>query len=168
MNHSSFLIVEEHRVELPDGRIIDDWPWVITPSYANVVALTHQRRILCFRQIKYALKSTSLAPVAGYVEPGEDPLEAAQRELLEETGYSAEEWSSLGAYVVDANRGAGVAHLFLATGAAPVRAPNTDDLEEQELLTLTLDEFRAAVVGGEFKALSWAAIAAIALLQLSS
>jgi len=86
---SSYLSVEHHTIELPDGRIIDNWPWLIMPDYVNVVAIDVEGRFLCFRQTKYAIEGTSLAPVGGYIDSGEEPLAAAQRELLEETGYVA-------------------------------------------------------------------------------
>src|SRR5215216_1915296 len=90
-----YLTVENHQVSLPDGRIIEEWAWLITPDYINVVVVTETGEFLCFRQTKYAVQGTSLAVVGGYLEPGEDALAAAQRELLEETGYAAPEWISL-------------------------------------------------------------------------
>lgn len=166
LSHSKFLTVENHVVELPDGRIIPDWPWVITPDYVNVVAETTQGQFLCFRQTKYSVEGTSLAPVGGYMEPGEDPLKAAQRELLEETGYTAPEWVRLGTFAADANRGVATGYLFLARGAYPLRDPDTDDLEEQHMLSLSRDELAAALAGGEFKVLAWATVVALALLFL--
>lgn len=166
LTYGRFLAVEEHVVRLPDGRTIPDWPWIITPSYAIVVAVTAEQVVLCFRQVKYAIPEASLALPGGYIEPDEEPLAAAQRELLEETGHTADTWKSLGSYVVDANRGAGNAHLFLATGAHKTREPDADDLEDQELVRLTLGELQEAVLGSEFKALSWAAAAGLALLHL--
>jgi ADP-ribose pyrophosphatase len=166
LDHSQYLQVENHTVQLPDGRVIPDWPWIITPDYVNVVAVTAQARFLCFRQTKYGVEGTSLAPVGGYLEPGEDPLATAKRELLEETGYEAPEWVDLGHYVVDGNRGAGSGHLYLARGARRVTAPDADDLEEQELLLLTRAEMAAALAAGEFKVLAWAAVVALALCHL--
>jgi ADP-ribose pyrophosphatase len=166
LNHSKFLTVENHTVELPDGRVISDWPWLITPDYVNVAVVTKDGQFLCFRQTKYAVGGTTLAPVGGYLEPGEEPLAAAQRELLEETGYQATEWVNLGCYVVDGNRGAGRAHLFLALNAYRVTRPNADDLEEQELLYLNPSEVEAALATGEFKVLPWATVVALALLHL--
>jgi ADP-ribose pyrophosphatase len=163
LEYSKFLTVEEHAVQLPDGQIISDWPWVVTPDFVNVVAVTEEGQYLCFRQTKYGIDGTSLAPMGGYMDPGEDPLAAARRELLEETGYEAAEWIPLGRYRVDASRGAGTAHFFLARGARRITEVNSDDLEEQELLTLTQDEMEGALMAGQFKVLPWVAIVALAL-----
>ncbi len=166
LNHSKYLIVEDHTVELPGGRVVSEWPWVITPDYAPVLAMTESGEFLCFRQTKYGVDGPSLAPAGGYLEPGEDPLAAAKRELLEETGYEAPDWIKLGHYRVDGNRGAGMAYLFLARGARCIAEANADDLEEQELLRLSRSEIEAALASGEFKVLAWTTAVALALLYL--
>jgi 8-oxo-dGTP pyrophosphatase MutT (NUDIX family) len=167
LDTGKFLKVESHKVELPDGQIIEDWPWVIIPDYVNVVAVTPDQEFICFRQVKYAVEGTSLAVVGGMIDPGEKAIDAAKRELREETGFEAHRWIALGEYRVDANRGVGKGHLFLASGAIKVCEPRSDDLEEQELLFMRRDEVLSAVKAGEFKVLSWAAALAIALFRLS-
>ena len=167
LEHNKFLSVEQHEVELPDGQIIADWPWVVTPDYVNVVAVTSAGQFICFRQTKYAVKGLTLATVGGYLEKGEAPLAAAQRELLEETGYSSDDWTPLGQFAVDANRGAGTAHFFLARNARPITSIQADDLEEQELLLLSRTEIEAALNSGCFKVLAWTAIVALALRLLT-
>ena len=161
-----FLSVEIHEGELPDGTRIADWPWLVTPDYANVLARTRDGRFLCLRQPKYAVQGITLAPVGGFLEPGEDPLRAAQRELREETGYEAPEWHALGSAVVDANRGAGTANLFLALDAEPVGAPQSDDLEQQQLLLFSREELEEALDRGDFKVLAWATVVALGLRYL--
>jgi 8-oxo-dGTP pyrophosphatase MutT (NUDIX family) len=163
LDHSKFLVVEGHAIELPDGRVLSEWPWIITPDYVNVVAVTSEHKFLCFRQTKYAVKGISLAPIGGYMDPGERADQAAKRELLEETGHSAREWIGLGGFPIDGNRGVGTAHLFLALGAQPVAAIAADDLEEQELLHLSRSEVKRALLSGEFKVLPWMAAMALAL-----
>lgn len=166
LDYGKYLTVEEHTVELPDGRVVADWPWLITPDYVDVVAVTEDGGFLCFRQTKYGVDGTSLAPVGGYIEAGEDPLATAQRELLEETGYEASDWIDLGCYRVDGNRGAGMAYLFLARGAHAVAKARSDDLEEQELLCLTRAEVETALAAGEFKVLAWTTAMLLALQQM--
>ena len=168
LDRSPWIIVESHVVELPDGTVIEDWPWLVGREFVNVVAVTEDGTFLMFRQVKYAVGGTSLAPVGGYLDDGEDPLSAACRELLEETGYEAGDWVPLGRYVVDGNRGAGVGHLYLACGARKVAEPDADDLEEQELLVMSRDEVEAALLAGEFKVMSWATVVALALVALEA
>jgi ADP-ribose pyrophosphatase len=164
--HERFLSVELHEVGLPDGRVIHVWPWIVTPDYVNVLAETHDGRFLCFRQTKYAVEGVSLAPVGGYIEPGEAPEAAARRELLEETGYASPDWIHVGTYAVDANRGVGKAYLFIARRATRVTSPSADDLEEQELLLLSRADLEHALGEGEFKVLAWAAAVALGLRRL--
>jgi ADP-ribose pyrophosphatase len=163
LDYSKFLSVEEHTVQLPDGQVIEDWPWVVTPDYVNVVTVTEDGKFILFRQTKYSVSGTTLATVGGYLEPGEDPLAAAERELREETGYVTPNWQFIGQFPVDGNRGAGTAYFYIAQEAQRVTEIDTDDLEEQELLLLTREEVEAALDAGEFKLLPWATIVALAL-----
>ena len=164
-NQNPWLVVELHAVELPDGRVIPDWPWVKTPDYINVVAVTEDDTYLCFRQTKYGIQGETLAVIGGYLNPGEQPQTAAIRELREETGYEASEWIDLGHYLVDPNRGVATGYLFLAREARRVTTPDSDDLEEQRLLFLSREELESALAKGEFKVLAWAAAVAFALQQ---
>lgn len=166
LDGGKFLRVESHTIELPDGQVIPDWQWIISPDFVNVVAVTEADKFVCFRQTKYAVNGTSLAPPAGYKEAGEDPLAAAQRELLEETGYEAPQWISLGHFAVDGNRGAGMAYFYLALRARRVSTVHADDLEEQQLLLLNQVEVEEALSNGEFKVLPWATAMSLALLWL--
>lgn len=167
VDFGKWLTVEDHTVQLHDGRIIEGWPYIITPDYINVLVETEQGKFIVFRQTKYALDGTSLAPIGGYLEPGEDPLTTAKREVLEELGYQAREWVSLGSYIVDPNRGPMVGNLFLARGAYRVQARNADDLEEQELLLLSRAEIESALDRGEFQVLAWQANVVLGLRYLN-
>jgi 8-oxo-dGTP pyrophosphatase MutT (NUDIX family) len=166
LQNGKFLTVEYHTIELPDGQVIEDWSWVITPDFVNVLLIDTEEQFVLFRQTKYAIDGLSLAPVGGYVEPNEDPLEAAKREVMEETGYEAQIWLDLGKYRVDANRGAGMAYAFLALDAKKVAEPDADDLEEQELLRLSRADVEQALFNGEFKVLPWTSLVALSLLYL--
>jgi ADP-ribose pyrophosphatase len=158
-----FLTVENHIIKLPSGQVISDWPWIIIPSAAIVLAVTENDEFLCFRQTKYAVEGTTLAPVGGMLEPDEKPLDAAKRELLEETGYESAHWISFGSYILDPNRGIATMYLFLALKAKQVTEPNSDDLEDQELLLLSQNEIEDALKSGEFKILAWSAVVSMSL-----
>lgn len=165
---NKFLTVENHVVKLPDGQIIPDWTWLTIPSAVIVLAMTEDEKFLCFCQVKYAVEGTTMAPVGGMLEPEEDPLCAAKRELLEETGFAASDWVNFGGYILDPNRGIATIHLFLAMDARKEAEPIDDDLEDQVLLFLTRDELERAYQTGAFKILSWSAVVAMALNYLST
>ncbi len=166
LERDKFLKVEEHQVELPDGRVIPDWTIVTIPDAVIILAETQDGKFLSFRQTKYAVQGITLAPTGGMLENGEEPLAAAQRELLEETGYAAHDWIHLGSCVCDPNRGINSVHLFLARQAYPAAKPDSDDLEDQELVLLSREELETALFKGEYQALMWKADIAMALLYL--
>jgi ADP-ribose pyrophosphatase len=161
-----FLTVEAHEVELPDGHRIPDWPWLASPHFVLVLVRDTAGRYVVFRQTKYAVKGTSYAPVGGHIEDGEKPLVAAKREALEETGYVAKRWISLGHFVVNGNHGNGGAHFYLALDARRHAAPSGGDLEEQEILLLTRRQLEQALDRGAFKVMAWHALILQALRHL--
>lgn len=144
------LTVAVETVELPDGKVIDDYWQVTAQPYVVVFAETVDAKVICLRQYRHGPRRVNLELVAGQIEDGEDPLQAAQRELLEEAGYRSAAWEPLGAYVASASQGSGTAHYFRARAAVKVQAPASGDLEEGELLLLTREELVAELRQGAF------------------
>ena len=160
--------IEEQRIELPDGRVIDGFPRMDLRDYAIVVALTPAGEVLTHRMYRHGVGRVTLDLVAGLVEDGEEPLLAAQRELREETGYESGDWSALGSYVVNSNYGCGRMHAFVARDARRVTQPNSGDLEEMELVLRPFAVAAEDLRAGRFELLSAAAALAIALVHLKA
>jgi ADP-ribose pyrophosphatase len=120
-------------------------------DWVNVVALTPEEKIVAVSQFRFGIRCLSLEVPAGLVDPGETPLEAAERELAEETGYTAEEWIPLGwSYANPAfldNR----AHHFLARNVRRTQAPQLEDGEDILSSELALDEVRRAIQTGTMR-----------------
>jgi ADP-ribose pyrophosphatase len=133
-----------------------------------VIPVTDRKTLLLFRQTKYAVEETSLAPIGGYLEPGEDALAAAKRELREEMGCEASDWIPLGSYPNNGNHGGGNGHLFLALHAQKVGEPIIDDLEEMELVELSIEEVEQKLLRSEVKVMGWVAMIAMGILYLKS
>ena len=103
---TSFARFQLHHVLLEDGTTVKDWMWYDEADNVNVLVETQQSTFLIFKQTKYGIpEASSLAVVGGLIEPGEDPLKAAQRELQEELGMTSSDWKTLGNFRAAANRG---------------------------------------------------------------
>jgi len=142
---SPWLQLWVETVRLPDGRVIDDFYTLDMPDFVVIAALTPTGKVIAERHYKHGVRQVVLALPAGYIDEGEVPLTAGQRELLEETGYSGGTWEPLGVFAVDGNRGGGWAHLFLARGVERQQKPSDNDLEEKQVLLLSPAEFLGAI-----------------------
>lgn len=137
--------VDRLRVELPDGRqAIRDV--VRHPGAVAVVALTDEGRICLVRQYRTALGRVTVEIPAGKLAPGEDPLECAQRELLEETGMEAEKIAFLTTIATSDGFCDELIHIYMATGLTfSSSSPDADEfinvdlVEVGELIDAVLD-----------------------------
>lgn len=160
-----WLTLSRQKVRVHDGRIIEDYYQLELPDFVVVVATTPSSQFVTLRQYKHGVRCTTLTMPGGMVERGEEPLQAAQREFVEETGYFASNWRHLASYTVHGNLGAGVGHYFAATMAKPVAVPQSGDLEEMEVILLDKDELLASVWGGQVALLNHAAAISLAILS---
>lgn len=183
----------KHKVQIKNResnaiKVIDDWLFIDYHDRINVLVQDPDSSqndtnpsFLILKQTKYALSSQqSLAVVGGIVEPGEDPLVTAKREVSEELLVSCNSWISLGKYRTDVNRGMGWVHPFLArdcvyTKTAPqLFAGDTEsngnvgahDIEWQNIQSMTLNEVKDAVMKERFIEVQWSNTVALAMLHL--
>lgn len=168
LDRSPWLKVYSEDVQLPAGEVVEGYLRLKTPDFVVIVPVTTEGRIAMIRSYKRGPDRVDVQPPAGIIEEGEAPLLAAKRELLEETGCRAEHWQSLGAYVLAGNMRGGLAHLFLAEGCHQQQAPNSGDLEEQELLWLSAKEAEQLWRSGSMAQLGSAAALGLALAHISN
>lgn len=117
------------KIELPDGTEASR-DIVSHHGGATVVALTDKGNVLLVRQYRIAVEQTLVELPAGKLEPDEDPLLCAQRELSEETGFRAESWIKLGEMMPSPGYTSEKLHLYLAEGLRP----GTQHLDPGEFL----------------------------------
>jgi ADP-ribose pyrophosphatase len=174
LEHQDILVVEpwikvaRQKIQISEGKVIDDYHQIQLPDFVVIVAKDRSGKVLIERQYRHGIGQVTLVLPGGMKEAGEDPLVAAQRELLEETGYVAENWRNLGSYVANANYRCGEATLFLAENAHQVTEANSGDLEEIELLLLSPEEVFAAVRQGQMTVMGAVMAVAVALNPLLS
>ena len=143
----ALLKVRRDRVRLPDGSE-GTREYIRHPGAVAIVPLFDDGRVLLERQFRYPHRREFIEVPAGKLEPGEPPLDTAKRELLEETGYVAQEWTRLGvihtaiAYTDEA------IELFACRKISRSGAPRLDPGEFVELLIVDLAEAIAMVRDG--------------------
>ena len=137
------LHVVRDTVSLPNGRTATR-EYIKHPGAACIVAEFEDGKLLLERQYRYPMGKVMIEFPAGKLDPGENPLVAAQRELKEETGYWARSWHTLGhmhpliAYADE------VIHLFHANGL--VQGDTKLDQDEfLELFAATTEEITAMI-----------------------
>ncbi|MFB5083436.1 NUDIX hydrolase [Symbiobacterium thermophilum] len=141
------IAVRRDRIDL-DGKE-RTWDVVAHPG-AVVVLPVDGDDLLMVRQYRYAAGETLLELVAGGLEPGEDPAEAAQRELQEETGFRAGRLIRLAEFYSAPGFCTEKLHLFAAEELTPSRLPMDED-EQIELVRLSLDEALRMALAGELR-----------------
>ena len=130
------LKVRSDTVRLPDGSTAER-EWIEHPGAVAVLAVTDAAELVMERQFRYALGRDMIEVPAGKIDPGEDPLATAKRELQEETGYAADEWTHVATIHLAIGYSNEHIEIYLARGLRHVQA-KVDDEEFLEVLTLPL------------------------------
>ena len=134
----NFIRVMNDKVKLPDGTTASR-EWVKHIGGAAILALTSNNEIILERQYRHPVQQVVLEIPAGKLELMEDPLATAKRELLEETGYSADSWLELGKCLPCVGYSNEIMHYYLATNLTK-GTQCLDTGEFLEVITLPLEE----------------------------
>lgn len=128
-----WLTARKDVVQLPDGRINPEYYVLEYPDWVNVIAVTTDGQMILERQYRHGLGKTCYELPCGVIEEGEAPLEAAKRELLEETGYSGGQWFEWMTLSPNSSANTNLVHSFLATGVEKVSGQHLDATEDIEV-----------------------------------
>ncbi len=127
--------------------VVEDWGGrkreiVESPDAVTIVAVDREGRVALVRQLREAARKELLELPAGGIEPGEDPLSSARRELLEETGLRGGRWSAIASFHTTPGFSRELMHLFFAQDVESGEAqPNAD--EAFELVRVPVGELEA-------------------------
>jgi ADP-ribose pyrophosphatase len=113
----------------------------------SVLALTENKKVLLVRQYRPALEQEVLELPSGHIEKGEEPIDAAHRELLEETGYKAENMELIGQLILDTGRLSNKAWCYFASDAVSL---NNNILHEEisAIVEYNIDELNQSMTNG--------------------
>jgi ADP-ribose pyrophosphatase len=143
--HDGWIKITQRTYRLPDGRLAT-WDMFGGRQTVGVLALTPDGRVVCIRQFRPGPDRVVLNIPGGFVEPGESPIAAADRELTEETGYVAADLEHVATAMSAASTGR--RHVVIARGCTPTGTQCLDEYEDCEAVVLDVSEVRAQLRDG--------------------
>ena len=149
-----WLKLRADRCRMPNGIILDPYYVVERCDWVNVVAVTDDKKLLMVRQYRHGIGETVIELPAGCVDDTDaTPLETIKRELLEETGYSSDNFIFTGKMPLNTSNHNNFTYSYLAENVQFVQAPKPDETEQLEILQLSFDEVYNLIYEGKLQAL---------------
>lgn len=156
--NSSYILKEPwctvrvDHVKLPTGVEIPQYYILEYPNWVNVLAITTDGKFVMVYQYRHGIQQRRYELPAGVCDPTDStPMEAAKRELLEETGYGNGKWQEL--TVLSANPGThtNYCHCFLAIDVEKISEQHLESTEDLEIALLTQEEVKNLLLNDEIK-----------------
>ncbi|WP_040629725.1 NUDIX hydrolase [Fortiea contorta] len=142
--------VRQDEIELPNGKIIDDFFVSIKPEVALILPITAQKEIVFVRQYRHAIGDFFIELPAGSFDPAQESAEsAAIRELQEETGYIAHQIQKIATLYDKPSKDTNQIHLFLAENVMQTGQQNFDITEEIEVILIPVESVFEKITQGE-------------------
>ena len=145
-----WLTVRRDSLRYAGGKANPEYYVLEYPDWINVIAITRDGQFIFVRQYRHGLGKYAYELCAGVIEDSDaSPMEAAKRELLEETGYGKGQWSEWMALSANPGSQNNLTHCFLATDLELVAVQHLDDTEELTVHLFSLAEVREMLEKGE-------------------
>lgn len=128
------------KLEMPNGNIKEEYYVLEYPTWVNMVGITEDNQILFVKQYRHGSGQIMVELPAGVVEEGEDPVVAAKRELLEETGYEFNDISYVCELYANPATSGNLTYTYVLTGGKKVQEQELDDSEDIEVVAMSIEE----------------------------
>lgn len=135
-----WLTARKDKVQLPDGTVNDEYYVLEYPVWINVIAITKEGKFVMVEQYRHGLQDIFTELVAGVAEDGETPLEAARRELAEETGYTGGDWELSTVICANPSSQNNLSYSFIARGVEKTLEQHLDRTEDINVKLLDEEE----------------------------
>jgi hypothetical protein len=148
---TNWLTVRKDHVRMPSGVEIKDYYVLEYPDWINVIAITEDGKFVIEQQYRHGTQSVDYELCAGTIEKGELPLQAAKRELLEETGFAGGDWTLYCESCPNPAAMTTTNYTFLAKGIRYSGARHLERTEDINISLMTFEEVKNLLVNGGIK-----------------
>ncbi len=135
-----WLKVRKDHIRMPSGVEMEDFYIVETNDWINVIAIIEDGHFIIEEQYRHGAQRVCFELPAGNVADDENPLEAAKRELLEETGYADGDWIYFGQYIPNTSGMSNTCYTFIAKSVKKIQEPKREKTEDIKIHLVTLSE----------------------------
>lgn len=160
---SPWLRLYAETVETPQGRRVDNFHQLESPDFSLTAACRADGHFIMLEQYRHGPRRTVLSMPGGHIDASENPEQAAERELLEETGYKAGRMSALGRFCLHPNFGLGWGNFFTALDCERTQEPVHDALEQITVVHLSAENLAEALYDGRIATMHDALCVSLAL-----
>lgn len=152
LHKEPWCTLRRDRVKVSNGAIIPDYYILEYPNWINVIAITKEGKFLFIYQYRHGLQQYFYELTAGVCDATDkSPLETAQRELLEETGYGKGDWELLSVLSANPSTHTNLCYCYVATDAEKISEQHLDAAEDLEVVELDLDEVKQLLLDDKIK-----------------
>lgn len=145
-----WISLRSDRCRMPNGRLVEPYYVLEYPTWVNVVPVTEHKDVVFVRQYRHGVQQTVLELPCGAVDPHDaSSCEAIRRELLEETGYTSDQFIETGKLSPNSANHVNFTHCFLATDVKRVTQPTLDETEQIETELIPLKGVMGLIKRGE-------------------
>lgn len=149
IHQSQWLVARKDKVKTTQGVVINDFYVLEYPTWVNIIAITNEGNYVIEHQYRHGIGQNVYEICAGTCEKREEPMAAARRELLEETGFGGGKWSLIGKYAPNPNSMNNWCYSFLAENVFKLQEPQQEQTECIEVIQVDKTELKRMMLEGK-------------------
>jgi len=137
-------------LQMPNGNIKEEYYVLEYPNWVNMIGITEDNTIILIKQYRHGAEEVLLELPAGVIEKGEDPADAARREMLEETGYAFTQIEKIATLYANPATSGNQTFTYLLQQGRKVQEQDLDNSEDIEVVELSIEEAKQLLLDNKF------------------
>ena len=150
LHREPWLTVRKERLKMPNGNIVPDYYVLEYPDWVNIIAITKESQFVLVSQYRHGIEKSCFELCAGVCDKSDTSvMDAAKRELLEETGYGNGTWSEFMKVSPNASATNNYSYCFIAREVEKIAQPTPESSEDIKVHLFSFEEVKQLMTEGE-------------------